>query len=716
MKHSGLCSLRGLVFLTMTLALTGGVYAEAPAAPKKRLNVLLITLDTLRADRTSCYDPAHVQTPNIDALARRGTLFTRAYAHAPMTLPSHASIMLGTTPAHHGVHDNGYFIVRPEHLTLAEILKSSGYQTAAFVSANPLDSRFGLAQGFETYNDDFMPAGSRKLTKAEQRADVTVGKALDWLKRTSSKEWFLWLHLYDPHTPYDPPEPFKTRYQDRPYEGEVAFVDSSLGKIFDALEKDGTDTQTLIILTADHGESLGEHGEATHGFLAYDTTLRVPMIIFAPGTKPVRSSELACHADLVPTVCDLVGIKAPEGLQGLSLRPAMDGKSLPTRRIYFESLAPYFAMGWAPIVGYLEKWEKFIDSPVSEIYNLHDDPGEKGNLAAQTELGLYRSNLGQLIEELSPVRPLDARGRINSELKKKLESLGYLTRPAGASKKEFGPEDDVKNMLPIYMRIEKAFALEKQGKIDEAIDRLENLIKEPRTLDTAYDRLGELFLKKGDTIRAVQTFRAGLLRFPSSYTLLYCLAENLLAEDRPEEVLQIIRAASPSIQMDQDAAIWNIEGVAYRKMNDFPRAVESFKKARDADSEYIDALYNLGTTALSLGLKLTDHEYLAEAIRSLKEVTQLVPQNTDAHSSLGAALFSAGQTAQAVLSWQRALDLDPMRVKVHYFLGTAFYQLNNFPKALYHLQSYRQFAYLTLSPEERKSLDLLISRCDPLKR
>jgi arylsulfatase A-like enzyme/Flp pilus assembly protein TadD len=628
-----------------------------------------------------------------------------------MTLPSHASILLGTTPVRHGVHDNGYFVVRPEHLSLAEHLKTFGFTTAAFVSANPLDSRFGLAQGFDVYNDDFMPPGARKNTNAEQKADVTVAKALNWLRKTSSNKWFLWLHLYDPHAPYDPPEPFKAQTKERRYDGEVAFVDSSLGKLFAALEKDGLNGRTIVILTADHGESLGDHGESTHGYFAYNPAIHVPLIIAAPGLKPRRSSEPAGHADLVPTVCDLLGIPIPEGLQGLSLRPAMDGKSLPSRRIYFESLSPYYALGWAPLTGYLENGQKFIESPIPEVYDLSADPGEKTNLAGGLDLGPFRANLGQLVKSLSPTEAPNAQARTTSELKKRIESLGYLARPAGSLKKEFGPEDDVKTLLPISNRIEEAFALDDQGKREEAIGRLENLIKEPKTLDTAYVRLGELYLKEENDTKATATLRAGLTRFPSSFELLSDLAENLLASDRPEEVLRVIHEAHPSLMMEEDAAIWNIEGVAYLKKKEPDRALESFRRAVGVDGEFVEAFSNLGSTALTVGLQRMDARILQEAIRALRNVTGLTPQDAGAHNSLGAALYSAGQIDQAIPSWEKALKLDPGLVRTNFFLGNAYFQKNSLDRALHYLEAYKDAAYSTLSPEERHGLDLLIEKC-----
>ena len=265
--------------------------AESP-----RLNVLIISVDTLRPDRLSCYRSPHLKTPNIDALAERGSLFTRAFAHTTTTLPSHTNIFLGSTPLFHGVHDNNNFVVREEFLTLAEHLKKYGYSTGAFVAAYVLDSRFGLNQGFDTYDDSYERSHKLKSSSLERRAEDVVAKSLDWL-RIQRAPWFLWVHCYDPHDPYDPPDPFKSRYEKNPYDGEVAYVDSVLGVFFDYLKAKDLFERTLIVFTGDHGESLGQHEEATHGIFAYNSTLWIPLIMAFPGSGKNTISQNVGHID-----------------------------------------------------------------------------------------------------------------------------------------------------------------------------------------------------------------------------------------------------------------------------------------------------------------------------------------------------------------------------------------------------------------------------------
>jgi arylsulfatase A-like enzyme len=342
-------------------------------------NLLLITIDTLRADRLSCYESTRVQTPNIDRLAQKGALFFRAFANTPTTLPSHASILLGITPLHHGVHDNYNFVVHEEFLTLAEHLKNFGYSTGAIIGAHPLDSRFGLDQGFDTYDDDYDKLSSQKFAQGERQADDITKKAMEWLKGRESP-WFLWLHFYDPHDPYEPPEPFYSEYKDSLYDGEVAFMDSELGKLLDYMKTNNLSKNTLIVLTSDHGESLEEHGEKTHGYFAYNSTIWIPLIFTIPNGSQKVVEQYVSHIDIFPTACEILKIPKPQFLQGISLIPALKGEKLPKRPLYFESLYPHYSRGWAPQQGYIYGKEKFIESPIPELYNLEQDFQEKKNI------------------------------------------------------------------------------------------------------------------------------------------------------------------------------------------------------------------------------------------------------------------------------------------------------------------------------------------------
>jgi len=322
--------------LSFLLLLTGIIFANCPHLDsnptQENLNVLLISIDTIRPDRISCYSPKYLKTPHIDALATKGVLFERAIAHNPSTLPSHVNILVGTTPLHHGVHENSKFILTEDFLTLTEYLKERGYSTGAFVGAFPLDSRFGLSQGFDVYDESYPSKGSNAFTFQERNAGQVIQSALRWLEKQNS-QWFSFIHIWDPHAPYLSPEPFKEKFKNDPYSGEVAYVDSELGKLFDYLKSNNLMENTLIVLTGDHGEALGDHGEITHGYFAYNSTLWVPLIVVGPGIKTAHVDEYVSHIDIFPTICDVLEIEKPFLSPG-SFSPAFDERKENKKKSY----------------------------------------------------------------------------------------------------------------------------------------------------------------------------------------------------------------------------------------------------------------------------------------------------------------------------------------------------------------------------------------------
>jgi tetratricopeptide (TPR) repeat protein len=700
-----------LAVLVWAALLALPVAAATAPAPKARLNVLLVTVDTLRADRVGIYGNSPVSTPAIDKLAKRGTVFMRAFAHAPLTLPSHTSILTGLTPLAHGVHDNIDFVVSPENVTLAERLKAEGYRTAAFVSASPLDSRFGLDQGFDVYDDTFMAPGTPKTSPAEQKAETTVGKALKWLESAGDGPWLLWIHVYDPHSDYAPPEPYRSRYKANPYDGEVAYTDFALGRLFRTLDEKAMSGRTVIVLTADHGEGLGDHGERTHGFLTYNSTLRVPLVIAAPGLGPARSAEPVALSDIVPTVLDLLGLPVPAGLQGRSVRAALSGESIPPRKIYFECLSPYYEMGWAPIQGYIEGDKKYIDSPLPEVYDLASDLGERKNLASTAGRNGCGPALERLIAELTPEAPVDSRAKTGAELKEKLESLGYLGSAGGSNKSVFTADDDPKTLLPLFNRIMDAYNLKSQGRHSEAVQELESLIREEKTLDAAYVNLASLYLDSKDRAKALEVLAAGWRRFPSSYDLLTSYVANLVAAQRWRDVVEVVDEAPNLPQMEHDGEVWFCEGLAFLKLRDTARAAAAFERAVAADGEYLAALYNAAAAHLSLFLRTKDQEQGAEAIPLFLRVIALDPKNAEAHALLGRAYLESGQTDQAITMLETARNIKPDLVSVEYQLGQAFLAKRDYERAYAHLLAYKERAYQDLSPGERASLDSAIQEC-----
>ena len=351
--------------------------SDPPPSPAVE-NVLLVTVDTLRFDAVGFAGNEASLTPVLDRLAATGRNFAHAHAHSVMTLPSHTSILTGLYPYQHQVRDNAGFRLGDKIPTLATELRAAGFATAAFVAAYPLDSRFGLDRGFGLYDDAYNARGRDQVFVHSERSGSEVVKAArKWWLEYDGQRRFLWVHLFEPHAPYQPPEPFASRFEDNPYLGEVAAVDTYLAPLLEPFIA-GQEPPTLIILTADHGESLGEHGEATHGLFAYDSTLRVPLVVWGPGVTPGRDSQAARHVDLVPTILDTLRLDVSAGLPGRSLfsepTDPTEGES------YFESLSTNFTLGWAPLRGVIKDGMKYIDLPVPELYDLQSDPGEERNL------------------------------------------------------------------------------------------------------------------------------------------------------------------------------------------------------------------------------------------------------------------------------------------------------------------------------------------------
>jgi arylsulfatase A-like enzyme/Flp pilus assembly protein TadD len=697
----GLCL--GLFMIFPTPAVAGG------GPQRDRLNLLLITVDTLRADRLSCYGQERLRTPNMDAFSEKGIVFSRAFAHNPTTLAAHTNILLGLTPLYHGVRENANFVVREEFLTLAEHLKANGYSTAAIIGGFPLQSRFGLAQGFDVYDDNFGGENIQKFSNLERRAEAVVQKGLDWLKGERGP-WFLWMHCYDPHEPYQAPEPFKTRYHESPYDGEVAYVDYALGRVLGCLRDNGLFERTLVILIGDHGESLGQHGEETHGFLAYNTTIWVPLIVCVPGLEPGRVEQVVCQIDIFPTVLDILGVKKPSPLQGLSLLPAMRGKKLPERIIYFESLYPYYSRGWAPLKGYLSGREKFIESPIPELYDLEDDFAELNNLAGGGNLDKYRQRLTDLMARLSHPENIKAERKLDEESREKLRSLGYISGAPASSPRSFGPQDDIKVLLPFHNKAMRALALYQEGRKQEGLELAKSVITERNDVDVAYSCLATIYKEEGNLGDALEVLKLGLESLPSNYGLILNYSIFLNEAGRYDDVIHLLDMNSVP-QMEHDASLWNILGEACFQKGDLEKAVEALKKALSLDSKYAVGYFNLGGVYFSKYLKAGDRESLEYAIQNYQKATQLDPDSVSARDRLGTAYKAAGKTDEAIRCWEKAWELRPDVGSSLLNIGLVYANRGDKAKALLYLNRYKEKFYSSLSPADKETLDALIQKC-----
>jgi len=681
-----------------------------PKSEGNRTNLLLITIDTLRPDRLSCYSSPHLKTPNIDNLAKMGTLFSRAFAHTPTTLASHANILLGVTPPSHGVRANAYFAVRQESPTLAGYLKNHGYSSGAFVGGYPLDSKFGLDRDFETYDDDFGGLGYKKHSVLERKAEVVIDRALGWL-RIQRSPWFLWIHCYDPHDPYEPPPPFETPYKKQPYDGEVAYVDFCLGRLVSYLRENHCFANTLVILTGDHGESLGEHGELTHGYFAYNTTLWVPLIIILPGGNNGQVDQQVSHIDLFPTICDVLQIGKPPFLQGTSLLPAMEGKSLSTRPIYFESLDPHYSKGWAPLRGFINGGEKFVDSPIPEIYNLDRDFAELKNMAENKAVADAQGQLGQIVKSLSPTGELERPQRIDRGVLEKLKSLGYVSAssPQDSRKDGYGPEDDVKVLLPFYNRTIEAMDLYRKAKTSDAVKLLEAIIAERRDFTIAHYDLALIYKETGELVNAIDVLKKGLAAAPENYDLFFEYTSCLLAAGQHDEAIKMI-GGNRFREMDYDPAIWLNLGVAYSSRGELENGIAAYEKALTIDQENATAFNNLGAAYHYLTMKTGDRQAFNKSVECFKKAIELDPDYASPYNGLGTAYRLAGNLDGAIYCWEKALGLKPDLSEIYYPLGLTYYDKGETSKALECLEKYQKQAVLRLSPGDRKKLDALIQK------
>ncbi|MBK9965184.1 MAG: sulfatase-like hydrolase/transferase [Holophagales bacterium] len=528
----------GALAVVAAAALTAVLGGCRPAV-RPPVNVVLVSIDTLRADRLGCYGGTTVETPAIDSLSNAGVRFQNAFTPVPLTLPAHWTILTGVEPWHHGVVDNGMTLPKPPAATLAERFADAGYDTAAFVSAFVLHRTFGLDRGFARYDDG--PAADAvldELMHASAPADERVDRALAWLRRERKRPFFVWLHLFDPHAPYVPPPGFRARYSGRPYDGEVAFVDTQVARLLAALERSGIADRTLVVLLSDHAESLGEHGEETHGLLLYDATLRVPLLFRLPGTLGAGEvrPEAVTLADVAPTILALTGLPATPGVDG---RDLFGPAASPLRQLGAVSQAPVRRFGWASLTAVREAGWKFIAAPRSELYRIADDPAELVDRRASDPdraVGLARAARG--IEATLNAR-LAARGTVEpgSEALARLSALGYVSGPASTASAPPDPKDAIRSMG----ELDRAYQLFAEGRLDEAQASLNALLaRSDFPPSTVLEGLGRLARLRGDAAEAEKIFLQMIAQDPEALGPLAQLVR--LARERGDRGAEVERA------------------------------------------------------------------------------------------------------------------------------------------------------------------------------
>lgn len=690
------------------LIVAGSLLFAGPAKKQEpAFNVLLITIDTLRFDRVGILDPRHVKTPHLDALARQSLVFTRAFAHNPVTLASHANIMTGTTSLYHGISDNTGFKLDKKFLTIAQYLRRFGYQTAAFIGAFPLDSRFGLDQGFDLYDDYYGTRSEREFFFVERPAEKVIAPAMDWIgKRT--QRWFGWIHLFDPHQPYLPPSPFREKYAADPYSGEVAYVDDQLGVLLDFLQNRRLLEKTVIILTADHGEALGEKGEDTHSYFAYNNTIHVPLFVHIPGRQAETFNRNVCHVDIFPTLCAILGLRVPPQLQGESLLAVMAAGERKSAEIYFESMTAYLNRDWAPLRGLISGNSKFIDLPIKEVYDLGNDMAEERNLAGSSKIGALKDSLNRLMRKLK--NPLAAArvNRLDPETQKRLKSLGYISENrSGQHKKQYTANDDLKTLLPLQGQLLDGVAQFQSGDFPGADKTIRAVIANSPGFILAYTHLASMFKEMGRSAEAVKLLEQGLEKNPGNLLLLSKLGIVLADSGSWQRAIPILEYCVTEEDFDPEKL--NFLGIAYYQGGNFAKALQNYGRALELDPNNAAVYNNIGGVHLATFQRTSREQDLVQAERNFKEALAIDPRLFSACNGLGVTYRKRGRNTDAIACWRQALAIKPDFALPLINLGITLLEENRPGEALDCFLNYQEKFSRALSAGERQRIDRLIA-------
>jgi len=636
------------------------------------LNVLLVTIDTLRADAIGAYGNARASTPTIDRLAAGGVRFSAAHAHTVVTLPSHANILSGSYPTRHGVHENSGFRLPPQIDTLASMLHALGYRTGAFVSAFPLDRRFGLDRGFDVYDDRYGKGRDRSAFHVAERAGTeTVAAAQAWIAGSGTgTPWFAWVHLYEPHFPYAPPEPFASRFAFDPYLGEVAAADAALAPLLDPILRDGSSGRTLVVLTGDHGEARGEHGETTHGLFAYEGTLHVPLIVFAPQILAPRVvADPVRHVDILPTVLDALGATPPSTVDGRSLLDEANGGRAAAEPTYFESLSASLNRGWAPLYGVVRGSMKYIDLPIPELYDLTADAGEARNLAPARPGDV--GELQHILQTLRAGERATARVAETAETRERLRSLGYASATA-APKTHFTDADDPKRLVAVDRAIEEVVSLYQRGDTSAAIAAAERVQRERPDMPIALVHLSFLYNEVGEHAKAVKAALRALELNPSAEETAALAGAYLTEAGRAHEAIERLTPYASQSAADVDVLV--AYGVALAEDGRPRDAMAAFERGRAADPTNGLPLANIATVFLKAGDAQRAQAAFDDALRT-------DPTLARAHNGLGVIAAQKRDYVSAIEHWQRAVALDPHDYQTLYNLGDLLVQLGRIAEA-----------------------------------
>lgn len=660
----------------------GPLWAERRVA---KPNVVLVTLDTTRADHLGCYGDAEARTPVLDALARRGVLFAQAATVAPLTQPAHSSIMTGLYPTFHGVRLNGSTALGASQTTLAETLGAQGYETGAFVGAFVLDGRWGLNQGFSVYDDRFDMKKFKHLDLAgvQRPANEVVDAALGWLEGHKGRPFFAWVHLYDAHSPYEPPEPFRSEFASRGpaalYDGEIAFADSQVGRLLGFIHDAGLDERTIVVVVGDHGEALGHHGEGTHGYFVYDDVLHVPFIVSTPfrDLRGVRVDAQVSLVDVFPTVLSLAGVEAGASVHGRSLLPLMFH---PTAKdaayAYSESMPPQLQFGWSALHSLRSPRYKLIQAPRPELYDLAADPREETNVFEQHR-GIARSmgdELDRLIAETSRGAPEPEAANLDKETVERLAALGYV----GASKPPAKGADpsrlaDPKDKLPVFIAVQRAGELMGQDEHAAAAADLEKALREEPKMPQALLMLGSCYSELGRPKEAKAQFDRVLKDDPQNVQGLTGLANVLLEEGQTEDVITLCKKTLALD--DRNAQAYALLGEVYVGRRDPSRALPYLEKA-------VEIQPKLTQNRLNLAACLIDLKQLGRAEAGLEEIVRDFPRFPGTQFNLGVVYDEQGRPREARTAYAAEVANHPESFKARFNLGKALSREGDWPGSI----------------------------------
>jgi len=671
-----LVTVAGTVWLAWPRAqvAAGGVTLGAlpRGVSRSSLNVVLLTLDTLRADHLGAYGNTEVRTPHLDQLAREGVVFEQAMTTAPLTLPAHSSIMTGQFPPRHGVRDNGGFFLGPEQVTMAELLSAQGFQAGATVGAFVLDSKWGLDQGFATYQDDFdlTKVKSLALGSIKRPGNEVVDLALKWMDGVTGQRFFSWLHLYDPHAPYESPEPYRSQFKGRPYQGAIAFTDAQVGRVLTFLKDRGLADRTIVIVSGDHGESLGEHGEETHGFFVYESSMRVPMIIHAPFSNMAgrRVAQPVRVVDILPTVLDLLQMPVPDDLAGVSLAPLLAGAlEMPNgvaMESYAEAMYPLHHYGWSELTATRSDRYKLIDAPRPELYDLERDPGERTNIFEERRSvgDAMLRNLRDRKAAMAARAPAAPKNQdVDPETRARLAALGYVgsfvATTAGPASDRADPKDKISlfNLMTTARDVSK-----EEGGGPEAIAILRRVVGEDPNVIDGWFMLGTEYYKAGKFTEAIAQYTRAL-------------------ELKPDYDLAIINMANAYRRMGRDdAALAGYERyIAIDPKNAFVRYqigeiyLDQGNQAR-AETEFAEALAidpKLASALVATGVIAYQRGQLPQAEQRFKDALALKADVRLAHFNLALIAEARGDDAAADAEYRTEIDKHPTAYKAIFNLG-----------------------------------------------